>query len=148
MRAGEIFNLTWNDIDFKNGFVFIKDAKNGKNRKAVIGERIRPMLEERYKNSNNMLVFPSAKGDKITDMSNTFARVVEMLGFNKNISDRRQKVVFHTLRHTFVSNLVMKGINLYTVQQLMGHSTITMTERYAHLSPNHLKKAINVLEKE
>ena len=148
MRAGEIFNLTWNDIDFKNGFIFIKDAKNGKNRKAVIGEWIRPMLEERYKNSNNMLVFPSVKGDKITDMSNTFARVVEILGFNKNISDRRQKVVFHTLRHTFASNLVMKGINLYTVQRLMGHSTIAMTERYAHLSPNHLKKAINILEKE
>jgi site-specific recombinase XerD len=79
------------------------------------------------------------------EVSNTFAKIVEELGFNKKVSDDRQKVVFHTLRHTYASRLVMSGVDLYTVQKLMGHSTISMTERYSHLAPDHLKKAVKML---
>lgn len=50
---------------------------------------------------------------------------------------------WHTLRHTFTSRAVMAGVDIRTVQELMGHSTITMTMRYAHLSPEHLKQAVN-----
>jgi integrase len=67
------------------------------------------------------------------------------LGFNKNVTDSRQKGVFHTLRHSYASRLVMENVDLYTVQKLMGHSTISMTERYSHPAPDHLKKAVNVL---
>jgi site-specific recombinase XerD len=75
----------------------------------------------------------------------SYERAVERLGFNVNITDRRQRVVFHTLRHTYASWLVMAGVDLYTVQRLMGHKDITMTQRYAHLAPEHLDKAVNVL---
>jgi hypothetical protein len=50
---------------------------------------------------------------------------------------------WHTLRHTFASRAVMAGVDIRTVQELMGHSTITMTMRYAHLSPAHLRSAVN-----
>jgi site-specific recombinase XerD len=52
-------------------------------------------------------------------------------------------VTWHTLRHTFASRAVMAGVDIRTVQELMGHSTITMTMRYAHLSPTHLRTAVN-----
>ena len=146
LRKGEITNLTWNDVDFDNGFLFIKDAKNGKNRKAIMTEDVKSMLKERSKVSVNNFVFTTAKGEPITDISKTFPRVVETLGFNKGISDKRQQVVFHTLRHTYASWLVMSGVDLYTVQRLMGHSTIAMTERYSHLAPDYLKKAVKTFE--
>jgi site-specific recombinase XerD len=53
---------------------------------------------------------------------------------------------FHDLRHTFASRLVMAGVDLRTVQELMGHKTISMTLRYSHLSPDHKKSATNALE--
>jgi len=53
----------------------------------------------------------------------------------------------HTLCHTYASWLVQNGVDLYTVQKLMGHSTIAMTEKYAHLAPDNLKAAVRVLEK-
>ncbi len=146
LRKGEITNLTWNDVDFDNGFLFIKDAKNGKNRKAIMTEDVKSMLKERSKVSVNNFVFTTAKGEPIADISKTFPRVVETLGFNKGISDKRQQVVFHTLRHTYASWLVMSGVDLYTVQRLMGHSTIAMTERYSHLAPDYLKKAVKTFE--
>lgn len=54
---------------------------------------------------------------------------------------------FHALRHTFASKLVMNGVPLYTVKELMGHSDMELTMRYAHLSDNHLSDAVNVLNK-
>ena len=71
---------------------------------------------------------------------------VNDLGFNDGITDRRQKLVFHSLRHTFASWLVQMGKPLYTVSRLMGHSSIKMTERYAHLAPETQRAAAMELE--
>jgi len=62
------------------------------------------------------------------------------------ISDARQKVVFHTLRHTFASWLVQEGEALYTVAKLMGHTSLEMTQRYSHLAPELLQKAAKSLQ--
>jgi site-specific recombinase XerD len=62
------------------------------------------------------------------------------------VTDRRQKVVFHTLRHTFASWLVQMGRPLYTVSKLLGHRNIRWTERYAHLDPEVQREATLGLE--
>ena len=64
---------------------------------------------------------------------------------NEGITDPRDKVVFHTLRHTFASWLVQAGVPLYTVQRLMGHKSIVMTQRYAHLAPDQGAEAARLL---
>jgi integrase len=71
---------------------------------------------------------------------------VEEIGLNDGVKDQRKKVCFHTLRHTFASRLAMAGVPLYTIKEAMGHHTIAMTERYAHLMPDTLREAMQVLE--
>ena len=79
-------------------------------------------------------------------MSLTFERAVKACQLNKGYNDRRQKVVFHSLRHTFASRLVQKGVSLYEVKELLGHSDIKMTMRYAHLANETLRQAISKLD--
>lgn len=146
LRAGEIFNLEWTDIDFTNETILIKDTKSGRNRNAIMTKDVKAMFEKMDKDFHTNIVFLSRKGKKTTEVSRSFDRTIDKIGFNRGITDRRQKVVFHTLRHTYASWLVMSGVDLYTVQRLMGHSTIAMTERYSHLAPNHLKKAVSMME--
>jgi integrase len=67
------------------------------------------------------------------------------LGFNKGITDQRQKVVFHTLRHTYASWLAESGTDIYTIGRLLGHSTVQMSARYAHLGPGAMQEAIKRL---
>lgn len=157
LRAGEIHNLTWGDIDLKNGTIFIRDPKNKRNRHSFIAEDMKAMLKSRYREqSTTDLIFPTIDGRQRMYVPDTFARTVDELGLNntgefiKNangdlvpvrISDARQKVVFHSLRHTFASWLVQQGTPLYTVAELMGHSTLEMTRRYSHLAPDTLRKA-------
>ena len=76
-----------------------------------------------------------------------FAEVVASLGLNNGITDRRQRVYFHTCRHTFASWHVTAGTDLYTVKELLGHSVIAMTERYSHLAPGTLQNATQTLER-
>ena len=138
--------MEWTAVNLKSGTLLIKDTKSGRNRNAIMTDDVRAMFESIIKNRESEIVFPSRKGAKTTEISRTFDRVVEKLGFNKGIKDRRQKVVFHTLRHTYASWLVMSGVDLYTVQRLMGHMSISMTERYSHLAPDHLRKAVSRME--
>jgi site-specific recombinase XerD len=92
------------------------------------------------------LVFPTTKVTRIERISKTFNRVVEELGLNEGITDTRYKVVWHSLRHTYASWLVQSGVSLYTVQKMLGHSRINMTERYSHLHQENMQDAVNVLE--
>ena len=147
MRMGEVFSLNWNDIDLEHGNISIKDPKSGESRNAYITAPLKTMFQE-IKNSiprTRGLVFRDKKGNKIREISNVFDRTVDKLGFNKDITDRRDKVVAHTLRHTFASWLAMQGEPIITIQKLMGHSNLEMTLRYAHLSPSHERTAVEKL---
>ncbi len=148
LRAGEIFGLIWNDIDIDRGLITVKDTKSSHNRPAFMTQAVKSMMAGR-KQSVTMagFVFLDRNGKKIERISHAFSRAVAQLGFNDGITDCRQKVVFHTCRHTFASWLVQGGADLYTVQKLMGHSTFEMVQRYAHLSEGTLQKAVKDLEK-
>ena len=128
----------------KPRLINIKDPKNEINRAAYINSPIREVLlrrkEEGY--SKNSFIFKSRKGEKIREVSNTFDRAVEKLSFNKGVDDPRDRVVFHTTRHTFASWLAMDGTPLGSIQKLMGHKNIEMTIRYAKYSPDHQREAV------
>jgi site-specific recombinase XerD len=84
-------------------------------------------------------VFCNEEGGNFEDIGRSFETALRRSG----IEDFR----FHDLRHTFASNLVMAGEDLNTVRELLGHKDLTMTLRYAHLSPNHKTRAVNVLDR-
>jgi integrase len=147
LRFSEIAKLTWVDIDLPNGIIQIRDAKGG-SRQSYITEPIKEMLEalhDNKKHRKNDLIFPDLKGERQKQISRTFYEVVKDLKFNQGITDNRYKVSFHTLRHTFASWLAIQGTSLYEIKELMGHKSIEMTERYAHLMPNVKQKAVNML---
>ncbi len=146
MRAGEIFSLTWADIDLAGGEIMLRKTKGNRNRAAFMTAAVKDMLQARTKSAPAGLVFPGRNGAKIVQASDTFTRVVDKLGFNEGIIDREQRVVFHTLRHTFASWLVETGTDIYYVQELMGHSDLKLTARYAHIGENSLRAAVQRLE--
>ena len=151
-RASEIFNLKVQDIDFQSGLITLRDTKNTETRYAPMTEAVREMLKRRMPSDDekqidpNAYIFTDEDGGKIKEVSNSFERVVDRLGFNDGVTDTRQRVVFHTCRHSFASWLAIQGTPLYTIAKLMGHKSISMSERYAHLSPDHKKDAVNGLE--
>lgn len=149
LRFGEIQALHWSDINFEAKNISIRDPKNKKNRFCYMNDEILAVMTRRYNEQrNDTLIFPTKDGRQRGFLSNTFTRAIQELKFNENITDSRQKIVFHSLRHTFASWLVQKGIPLYTVAQLMGHSSLEMTQRYAHLAPDNIMAAALTLDGE
>jgi integrase len=69
------------------------------------------------------------------------------IGLNNNISNKLYKATFRTLRHTFYSWLAMDDISIYTISKLVGHKSIDMTQRYAKLSPDTMKSALENIQK-
>ncbi|MFN0116882.1 MAG: tyrosine-type recombinase/integrase [Elusimicrobiota bacterium] len=131
MRRSNLVNLQWEDIDFKNGVIHVLKTKSGKGYEIPLNNDIRRVLEKKFHSNSTGNVINSV------NLRKEFEAVVK----NSGISDFK----LHDLRHTFASYLAMKGVDLYTISQLLGHSDIKMTQRYAHLSPNHKMLAINML---
>ncbi len=147
LRFSEIANLTWADIDLPNEIIQIRDAKGG-SRQSYMTEPIKEMLnsfQDSKKHRHNDLIFPDKKRKRQAHISRSFWKTVKELGFNKGITDKRYNVSFHTLRHSFASWLAIQGTSLYEIKELLGHKSIEMTERYAHLIPSVKQKAVNRL---
>ncbi len=145
-RAGEIFKLKGFDINFDTQLITLRDTKNTETRHPPMTAAVQEMLKRRLPSDPNSYIFTDRDGNKIKEVSNAFERVVDRLKMNAGVTDRRQRVLFHTLRHTFASWLAIQGTPLYTIAKLMGHKSIAMSERYSHLSPDHKKEAVNNLE--
>ena len=145
-RADEIFSLRWKDVDSPAGQLTLWDTKNKKTRTGFMSKAVKVLFEIKTSGDNNELVFPARGGGKKSEISNSFDKAVNALGLNEGVTDRRMKVVFHTLRHTYASWLVQSGENLYTVKELMGHSTLAMTERYSHLAKGTLRDAVKKID--
>jgi integrase len=170
LRAGEIFNLKGQDIDFNNRLINIADPKNKHARKAFMTNDVFSMLSGRKAASPGEYIFikkrrspPENEGTireikatnkqdkdnnrKVEAVSAVFRKIVNKLGFNDSITDPRQIVTFHSLRHTFASWLALQGETQLTIKELLGHRSLNMTERYSHLIPDHKRRAIISLEK-
>ena len=148
LRANEVFSLKAIDVNFENAIITVRKTKNSEVRHIPMPKILYDVMKQRLEYFNfepNEYIFKSVSGKKIVDISDQYQAIADKL-FNENITDRQLRVVFHTLRHTYASWLVMKGVDLYTVQKLMGHKEIKMTQRYAHLSPNKFTEAVKVLD--
>ena len=144
LRAGEIFNLSWDCIDFERKTILIRDTKSNHNRVAYMTGPVKEMLARRQVEANGGLLFSKPGGGKIGQVGHTFIWTVEQIGLNKGVTDRRDKVVFHTLRHTFASWLIMSGEDIKTVSKLVGHTNIQITsDYYSHFSNEYLREKIN-----
>ena len=137
MRRGEILGLKWHDIDFKRDIIYLLDTKNNDKREVPMNDLAKKALIGVPKHPDSPYIFCRKDGKPYKDIRKSFFTALKKAGI---INFR-----FHDLRHTFASQLVMSGIDLNTVRELMGHKDIEMTLRYAHLSPNHKKHAVEVL---
>jgi integrase len=154
MRFGEIASLCWKDVHVNHdqtkddcGYIFIRDPKNRENGVAYLTPETRDIFQGMTQGRPEELVFPNENGERMHQISYSFYRAVGDLGFNDNITDKRDRVCFHTLRHTFASWHAMAGTDMYRLQILMRHKTPAMTQRYAHLSEKSLREATRAFSK-
>lgn len=145
MRASEIFGLRGEHVDMQNGQIRLSETKNYRGRTVYLTKEAKAELKA-IPLEPGQLVFPGRDGIQKKRISRAFPRAVEKLDFNKGIKATRDKVVFHTLRHTFASWLAIEGVPLYVISQLLGHRTLEMTKRYAHLCPDVHLQAVGKLE--
>lgn len=131
MRQGEQFTREWSDIDLDAGTIRLEQTKNGDCRFVQLNSRALAAIE--------MLHTRSIGSGRV--FSNLVPRWFPEAVEKADVQDFK----WHDLRHTFASRLVMAGVDIRTVQELMGHKSITMTMRYAHLSPKHRTEALEKL---
>jgi len=147
MRSGEVRSLIWGVVDFENKSLAVRDSK-GKFRHAYLTEATFKMLNDIYNEQNSSeKIFKDRDGQPVKSISKTFDRAIKKLKFNDGVIDRRDRASFHTCRHTFASWHVQNGTDLYELKELLGHSTIQLTERYSHLKPDGLKKVAQNFDK-
>ncbi|MHC4278100.1 MAG: tyrosine-type recombinase/integrase [Planctomycetota bacterium] len=137
MRKGEILSLRWDRIDLRHGFILLDVTKNGKRREIPINSTLRATLEAIPHGLESEYVFVDRNGRTFKDVKKSFATACRKAG----IIDFK----FHDLRHCFASHLVMAGVDIRTVQELLGHKTLRMTIRYSHLAPSHKVRAVEKL---
>lgn len=137
LRKGNLILLQWKDIDFQRNLIFIEDTKAGEPFRIPINNIVVSTLERQPK--YGPYVFSKKNGKPYGDPRKSFKQALEKAG----IKDFR----WHDLRHCFASYLVMSGVDIINVKELMGHKTIEMTLRYAHLAPEYKKSAVEILGK-
>lgn len=145
LRFGEIASLRAMDIDLDNNVINVADPKNKSSRKAFMTPAVKAVLEARLPEYPEEYVFADQYGVKVR-ISKTFERVIDDLGWNCGITDRRQRITFHTLRHTHASLLAIQGESLITIAEALGHKSLQMVKRYAHLSDTTRREAAEKLE--
>lgn len=139
MRKSEILNLKWQDCDFRLGIIHLLNTKNGEKSECPMNEQTKTALIRVRKHPESSYIFCNSAGKPYTDIRKSFFTALK----NSDITDFR----FHDLRHTFASHLVMSGVDLNTVRELLRHKSLKMTLRYSHLSPDHKKRAVDILGK-
>ena len=137
MRKAEIQNLKWTDADFQSDMITLYETKNGEKRYIPMNQIVKQILISVRKHPDSPYIFCDEKG-KIYNFRKSFETALK----KSSILNFR----FHDLRHTFASHLVMAGADLNTVRELLGHKSLDMTLRYAHLSKDHKTRAVKLLD--
>jgi integrase len=138
MRKSEILNLRWQEVDLGNRKITVANTKNNEKRVIPINQTLYKELSTLQRNPDSNYVFLGKNGLPVGDIKKGFLGALKRAG----IVDFR----FHDLRHTFGSQMIMQGVDIRTVQQIMGHKTIKMTMRYSHLSPEYVEEAMMRLD--
>jgi integrase len=138
MRRGEIFNLKRQDVDLKEGYIVVRESKNNDSRIIPTNNLLMETLKSVTNNGSGEYIFSHNGGiDPVKTFKTAFNSAIRRSGV--------EKFRFHDLRHTFASRLVMEGVDIATVQELMGHKSINMTKRYSHPTPEHKRHAVERL---
>lgn len=152
LRVGELLALKWEDVDLVSCRIVVRrtlwqdqegSPKGGRNREVPLSDGALSVLKAHQAATRlkSPYVFCDAMGKRLTHNQVTplVPRICTKAGLPKRLT-------FHDLRHTFASHLVMRGVTLRAVQELLGHAGISMTLRYAHLSPNVTRDAVRLLD--
>lgn len=137
IRRGELLGLRWGDVDLLQRRLVVRGegAKSVKTRYVPLNdEALTTMQHWRSDSISNEWVFAAQNGERMQGVRTSWKGVLQ----SARITDFR----WHDLRHHFASRLVMKGVDLNTVRELLGHADLAMTLRYAHLSPQHTAEAV------
>jgi site-specific recombinase XerD len=140
MRRSEQFSLAWSQVDLKGKRIHLLKTKNGSGRVIPLNSAALGAFERQSEFSGHAAMVFLADGGKPL-IRKPIRRWFEETLVKAQIRD----FSWHRLRHTFASRLVMAGVALKAVQELMGHKTIQMTARHAHLSPDHLQSAVELI---
>jgi integrase len=146
LRWGELRRLEWRDVDFANRILTARDTKNADTRHVPIDQDVVDCLREhRFAQTRGLgrlarAVFVNGRLRKpYSDIRKPFKKALKAAGIDTSFR-------FHDLRHTAGSQMVMAGVDLRTVQKILGHRTPQMTMRYAHLSDAHMAEAAAKLQ--
>ena len=131
MRQGELLGLTWKDVDFERQLVYLHETKSGERRSVpLVGPAYEVMLElSKVRRIDTPLVFPGRKPSQPANIRTAWDRALERAGI--------EGFRFHDLRHSTASYLAMNGASLAEIAEVLGHKTLQMVKRYAHLSEQH-----------
>lgn len=150
LRFSEAAGLRWEDVNYDTGSLSIRDSKTG-SRMVFLNDVVTEMLKQRQGEKTTGPIFPEKKREGTKERtadetgqprsaSNTFQRIADEL-FNKGVDDRRLRVTFHTLRHSFGTHVYANSGDLYLTQKALGHKTMVMASRYAKMSETRLREA-------
>lgn len=140
MRRGEMFKLKWEDIDFQRGFIRLRDPKGGEDQKIPINESAQNVLKAHPRTESEFVFFMNNGEPFKTDLRRRLNRIRDAAGIPKSFR------ALHGLRHAYASILASTGqVDMYTLQKLLTHKSPIMTQRYAHLRDESLKRASNLI---
>jgi integrase len=146
LRLGELINLQWTDVDLKRGILKVQPKDDWvpktRSREVPLNQGMISMLKQKLPENapSDTYVFPGRSGGKLKrKLRKDLIQVATRAGL-------RDVTRIHGLRHTFASHLVMRGVDLPTVQRLLGHADIQTTMIYAHLTPDHVANAVEKLQ--
>ena len=141
-RRMEIWSLKWSDVNLEEGILIFEKTKNDQRRSVPISGHALDLLKKKNKKRflASPLIFPSSVDpSKPFDFRRPFMMALK--------SSQIKHLRWHDLRHTAASYMVQSGVSLKIVGEILGHRDLSVTQRYAHLSPEHLRESISIIDK-